>query len=50
LWVWTLFELNLPENLSTGQYCLYGILSPENEIVLENSDLWVWTQQCFEVF
>jgi len=46
----TLFELNLPENLSTGQYCLYGILSPENEIVLENSDLWVWTQQCFEVF
>jgi hypothetical protein len=46
----TLFELNLPDNLPTGQYCLYGILSPENEMVLENSDLWVWTEQCFEVF
>jgi sugar lactone lactonase YvrE len=46
----TLFELNLPENLPTGQYCLYGILSPENELVLENLPLWVWTQQCFEVF
>jgi ligand-binding sensor domain-containing protein len=46
----TLLELILPENLPTGQYCLYGILSPENELVLENLPLWVWTQQCFEVF
>ncbi|MEN8221230.1 MAG: C13 family peptidase, partial [Pseudomonadota bacterium] len=46
----TLLELSLPENLPTGQYCLYGILSPENELVLENLPLWVWTQQCFEVF
>jgi hypothetical protein len=46
----TLLELSLPENFPTGQYCLFGILSPENEVVLENQPLWVWTQQCFEVF
>jgi len=45
-----LFDLTLPENLPTGQYCLYGILSPENELVLETLDLWVWTVRCFEVF
>jgi len=46
----TLFELSLPENLPTGRYCLYGILSPENEVVLETLDLWVWTEQCFDIF
>jgi len=46
----TLFDLRLPESLPTGQYCLYGILSPENELVLETLDLWVWTVRCFEVF
>ncbi|KHD06532.1 hypothetical protein PN36_31395 [Candidatus Thiomargarita nelsonii] len=48
----TLFDLTLPENLPTGQYCLYGILSPENELVLETLalNLSVWTARCFEVF
>jgi len=46
----TLFELNLPENLPTGQYCFYGILSPERENVLETVPLWVMSQRCFEVF
>ncbi len=41
-----LLDLILPENLPSGEYCLYGILSPENESVLESVDLWVWTQQC----
>jgi len=45
-----LFDLTLPENLPTGRYCLYGILSPERELVLETVPLWVWTEQCFEVF
>jgi Leucine-rich repeat (LRR) protein len=42
-----LLDLTLPDNLPSGEYCLYGILSPEN--VLEMVDLWVWTRQCFEV-
>ncbi|OAD21912.1 two-component system sensor histidine kinase/response regulator [Candidatus Thiomargarita nelsonii] len=46
----TLFDLTLPESLPTGQYCLYGILSPEKELVLETLPLWVWTERCFEVF
>jgi hypothetical protein len=46
----TLLDLILPENLPTGKYCLYGILSPEKESVLETLPLWVWAQQCFEVF
>jgi hypothetical protein len=46
----TLFDLTLPENLPTGEYCLYGILSPERENVLETLHLWVWTWRCFEVF
>ncbi|MEN8221488.1 MAG: hypothetical protein ABFS56_35140 [Pseudomonadota bacterium] len=46
----TLFDLTLPESLPTGQYCIYGILSPENELVLETLDLWVWRVRCFEVF
>jgi len=46
----TLLDLILPENLPTGQYCFYGILSPEKESVLETLPLWVWAQRCFEVF
>jgi ligand-binding sensor domain-containing protein len=46
----TLFELSLPESLPIGRYCLYGILSPEKELVLETLPLWVWTERCFEVF
>jgi len=47
----TLLDLTLPDNLPTGEYCLYGILSPERENVLEtlNLNLWVWTLACFEI-
>jgi ligand-binding sensor domain-containing protein len=45
----TLLELTLPTNLATGEYCLYGILSPERENVLETLNLWVWTLACFEI-
>ncbi|BAP54571.1 two-component system sensor histidine kinase/response regulator [Thioploca ingrica] len=48
----TLFDLTLSTSLPTGQYCLYGILSPEQNEVFETKDkgLWVMGQQCFEVF
>jgi hypothetical protein len=47
----TLLDLTLPTNLATGEYCLYGILSPERENVLEmlNLNLWVWALECFEI-
>jgi len=47
----TLFDLTLPADLPTGQYCLYGILSPEQNDVFETKDkgLWVYGSQCFEV-
>jgi len=44
----TLFDLNLP-NLPKGQYCLYGILSPEKENVFETLNNWVMAQKCFEI-
>jgi len=44
-----LLDLILPDNLPIGEYCLYGILSPENESVLERVDMWEWTWRCFEV-
>jgi len=43
-----LLDLNLPDNLLSGEYCLYGILSPENESVFDTIDLWGWTVRCFE--
>ncbi|MDM8561749.1 two-component regulator propeller domain-containing protein [Candidatus Marithioploca araucensis] len=48
----TLVDFTLPEGLPTGEYCLYGILSPERENVVETLalDLWVWEQRCFEVY
>jgi len=48
----TLFDLPLPTSLPTGQYCIYGILSPEQNDVFETRDknLWVYGQQCFELF
>jgi len=48
----TLLDLTLPTDLPTGQYCLYGILSPEQNDVFEamNQNLWVYGQQCFELF
>jgi hypothetical protein len=41
-----LLDLILPDNLPSGEYCLYGILSPKNKPVLETVDLWVWTRRC----
>jgi len=41
-----LLDLILPDNLPSGEYCLYGILSPKNKPVLESVDLWVWTRRC----
>ena len=48
----TLLDLTLPTGLPTGQYCIYGILSPEQNDVFEamNKNLWVYGQQCFELF
>lgn len=47
----SLFDLTLPDTLPTGQYCLYGILSPENENVFKTLEkgLWVSEQKCFEI-
>jgi Leucine-rich repeat (LRR) protein len=44
-----LLDLILPDNLPIGEYCLYGILSPEDESVLETVEMWEWTLRCFEV-
>jgi len=41
-----LLDLILPDNLPSGEYCFYGILSPKNKPVLESVDLWVSTQRC----
>lgn len=45
----TLFDLTLPENLAKGEYCLYGILSPTKENVLDTMPLWVVKKQCFDI-
>jgi hypothetical protein len=45
----TLFDLTLPDNLAKGEYCLYGILSPTKEAVLETVPLWVIKKQCFHI-
>ena len=45
----TLFDLTLPENLAKGEYCLYGILSPRQEKVLETIPLWIMKKQCFDI-
>jgi len=47
-----LVDFTLPEGLPTGEYCLYGILLPEDSAVVETLvlDLWVMEQWCFEVF
>ena len=46
----TVIDLNLPESLAVGEYCLYGILSPQKQPPLEIQAAWKWKQQCFEVF
>jgi len=48
----TLFDLTLPADLPTGEYCLYGILSPEQNEVFKTLEkgLWVMDSKCFEVF
>jgi len=42
----------LPADLPTGEYCLYGILSPEQNEVFKTLEkgLWVMDSKCFEVF
>jgi len=45
----TLLDLQLPKDLAAGEYCLYGILSPEKAAVLENIKLWVQDKQCINV-
>jgi hypothetical protein len=47
----TLIDMILPATLPTGQYCLFGILSPAGGEVLETlqQGLWVSEKKCFEV-
>jgi len=45
-----LLSLILPKNLITGRYCLYGILSPKYELVLEMKEQWVMDRQCFDIY
>ncbi|OAD20439.1 hypothetical protein THIOM_003856, partial [Candidatus Thiomargarita nelsonii] len=42
-----LLDLILPNDLPTGEYCLYGILSPQGRAIFETVNSWVWTWQCF---
>jgi hypothetical protein len=42
----TFLDLSLP-SLPTGQYCLFGILSPEGEPPLNAQKYWKQTTQCF---
>ena len=44
-----LLDLTLPADLATGEYCLYGILSPQNESVLEVTEEWVMDSQCIKI-
>ncbi|GEM_PF-918216 len=48
----TVLDLPLPNDLPTGQYCLWAILSPEKEDVFAtlSNGLWVVDTKCFEVF
>jgi hypothetical protein len=45
----TLLDLELPKDLAAGEYCLYGILSPEKAAVLENIKLWVQDKLCINI-
>jgi hypothetical protein len=45
----TLLDLTLPADLATGEYCFYGILSPQNESVLEVAEQWVMDWRCVEI-
>jgi hypothetical protein len=47
----TLFDLTLPADLPTGEYCLLGILSPEQNEVFETlgKGLWVMERKCVEI-
>jgi len=45
-----ILELTVPDNLAIGNYCLYGILSPQDQNPLQVMDKWVYAQQCVEVF
>jgi hypothetical protein len=45
----TAIDLTLPASLATGNYCLYGILSPKREDPLFVTDKWVYSKKCFEL-
>jgi len=45
----TLLDLTLSADLAMGKYCLYGILSPKDELVLEKVEQWVMERQCFKI-
>ncbi len=47
----TWIDMTLPDTLPTGQYCLFGILSPEGGDVFEtlSQGLWVSETKCFEI-
>jgi ligand-binding sensor domain-containing protein len=48
-----IIDLPLPQELPTGQYCLYGVLSPAGNDVFEARDKGLWVMgepKCFEVF
>lgn len=45
----TLLDLQLPKDLAAGEYCFYGILSPEKAAVLENIKLWVQDKSCINI-
>ena len=47
--LFTILDLTLPDNLMLGQYCLYGILAPANQPVLENVSKWIVGGGCFQV-
>ena len=45
----TLINLPLPTDIPTGEYCIYGILSPKDEPVMEVKEQWIMDDKCFEV-
>lgn len=44
-----LLDIQLPKDLATGEYCFYGILSPEKAAVLDNVNLWVLDKLCINI-
>ena len=45
----TLIDSIISEDLPIGEYCIYGILSPENKHALEVEEQWMTGKKCFEL-